>query len=202
MRQEVHQVIALLHSNSSSADSELHMKLDHLLNKNLDATNEINLLQIQLEQSQMINAKLDKENRRLKKRQSQYRERSKSGLSSRLEFSLSTKSIKNKKKKGFKRSSSKKGKLQSRSLMLLPNERVSFKSTKSLRRSRKMNKSFVSNNSDIQNIFQGHDLSGDKIYGDVIAGPGENIIYKTQQVRRNSSMPPRSPSPIFGRKKT
>ena len=46
MRQEVHQVIALLHSNSSTADSELHMKLDHLLNKNLDATNEINLLQI------------------------------------------------------------------------------------------------------------------------------------------------------------
>lgn len=91
--------------------------------------------------------------------------------------------------------------MQSRSLMLIPNDNTSVKSAKDFHRSKKLNKSFVSNNSDIQNIFKGHDLSAHKIYGDVIAGPSEAAIYNTQPVRRTTSMPPRSPSPIFGRKK-
>lgn len=163
----------------------------------MDASNEINLLQIQLKQTQSLNDHLEKENKRLKK--NVIKNRSKSALSSKLEFSQSTKSIvkKSKKRKITKRGS----KFCSRSLMLLPNDKASIKSAKEFRRSKKLNKSMISNNSDIQNIFQGHDLSADKIYGDVIAGPGEQAIYQTQPIRRNSSMPPRSPSPIFGRKK-
>jgi hypothetical protein len=65
-----------------------------------------------------------------------------------------------------------------------------------------MNKSFISNNSDIQNIFRGHDMSAEKIYGEVIAGPGDFDMYRSHPVQKRKSMPPRSPSPIFGRKKT
>ena len=115
----------------------------------MDASNEINLLQIQLKQTQSLNDHLEKENKRLKKKF--LVSRSKSALSSKLEFSQSTKSVvkKSKKRKITKRGS----KFCSRSLMLLPNDGASIKSAKEFRRSKKLNKSLISNNSDIQNMF-------------------------------------------------